>query len=111
MISLTESYGNLGIAVGRLTGFAIIFLSIFYVEKWFFGRVQREFWLKLLGVLAVSAFFSATVETLIISNFASSWMTFAAANLGGGVIYCLVVWLLGFIEEDEKLLIRRILIR
>ncbi len=111
MIGLTENFGNIGIAIGRLSGFAIIFFSIFYIEKWFFGRVQREFWLKVLGVSAVSVIFSATVQKIIIDNFALSWATFAAANLSGGIIYCVVLWLLGFADEDEKLLVRRILSR
>jgi O-antigen/teichoic acid export membrane protein len=111
MIGLTESYGNIGVAIGRFSGFAIIFCSIFCVEKWFFGRIQREFWLKLLSVLTVSAILSGTVEKLIINNFALNWTTFAAANLGGGIIYCAVLWLLGFADEDEKLLVWKILSR
>lgn len=111
MIGLTESYGNQGVAVGRLGGWIIIFMSIFYVEKWFFGRVQREFWLKLLGILAVSVFFSTLFEKLIIASFAPSWTTFAAANLGGGIIYWALAWLLGFADEEEKRLVLRIFSR
>ena len=111
MIGLTESYGNIGVAIGRLAGFAVMFFSTFYVEKWFFGRIQREFWLKLLSILAVSAIFSAVVEKLIISNFALNWLTFVVANLIGGIIYCVVLWLLGFVSEDEKLLLRRVFSR
>ncbi len=111
MTGLTESYGNIGVAVGRLSGFVIIFFSIFYVEKWFFGRIQREFWLKLLSNLAVSTIFLIAVEILFIYNFSVGWTSFAFANVCGGIIYCVVLWLLGFVTDDEKLLLDRILSR
>ena len=111
MIGLTESYGNTGVAIGRWAGFAMMFFSIFYVEKWFFGRIQSEFWLKLFSRLTVAAGFSILVEKLFIGNFALNWITFVIANLSGAIIYCLTLWLLGFVNEDEKLLLRRILSR
>lgn len=109
MIGLTDIYGEVGVAIGRMLSLATIIFSIFYVEKWFFGRVQREFWLKLLGVLAVSVIFSTVVEKLIISNFVLNWLTLALATLCGGIIYCVVLWLLGFVAEDEKLLLKQLL--
>lgn len=108
MIGLTNSYGEIGVAIGRMLSLTTLIFSIFYVEKWFFGRVQREFWLKLLSVLAVSVVFSAAVEKLIISNFALNWITLVFATICGGLIYCVMLWFLGFITEAEKLLLRRV---
>jgi O-antigen/teichoic acid export membrane protein len=111
MFALTKEYGNLGIAAARLAGFASIFFSIFYVEKWFFNKVQIAFWLKLTGVLAIAAVFAALVESFIINNLPVSWLTFILSAICGGLVYCAALWLLDFIDADEKILIRGILKR
>lgn len=108
MVGLTESYGEIGVAVGRMLSLTTIIFSIFYVEKWFFGQIQREFWLKLLSVLAVSVIFSSIIEKFIVSRFALNWLNLALATLCGGIIYCVILWLLGFITDDEKLLLKRL---
>lgn len=109
MVTLTSDFGNVGIAIARLIGYGTIFFSVFYVEKWFFGKVQGRFWLKMTGILGVAAIVSALVQELIISNFSISWLIFIFSVLCGGITYLLVAWILGFIAEDEKLLLRNLL--
>jgi O-antigen/teichoic acid export membrane protein len=111
MFILTNDYGSFGIAIARLAGFSTIFFSIFYVEKWFFEKVQIELWLKIVGILTVSVLIAAFIEELIIRNFAVSWMTFLLSTFCGGIVYCLFVWIMGFITDDEKLLVKNILRR
>lgn len=111
MLVLTNDYGNVGVAIARMVGFSTIFLSVFYVEKWFFNNVQIKLWLKIIGALGVSAGLAAIVEKLLISNFSVSWLTFIFSVICGGIVYCLTVWLLGFITEDERQLVKNILKR
>jgi hypothetical protein len=111
MVGLTQNFGLEGIAFGRMTGYAVIFFSIFYVEKWFFGKIQIAFWAKILSVLVLGSIFSAIVEKSIIEFFPIGWTGFLAATFLGGIVYILVVWILGFIKEDEKILFRHILHR
>lgn len=111
ILSLTQSHGNIGIAFGRFAGFGTMFLSVYYVEKWMFGGVQTSFWLKLVGILGVSSVSAVAAEKIIIGYFNASWFTFGSAVLTGGIIYCLIVWLLGFISDEEKLLVRSIIKR
>lgn len=111
MFVLTPNFGNLGIATARLVGFATIFFSIFYVEKWFFNKIQVGFWLKLTGILAIAAIFAALVESLIINYLPISWLTFILSAVSGGLVYCTALWLLDFVTADEKILIRGILKR
>lgn len=111
MIALTQNYGNFGIGIARLAGFATIFFSIFYVENWFFDKIQTRFWLKLTGVLAVAALFAALVEIFIADNLTISWFSFILSSFCGGLTYCLALWVLGFVTSDEKILIRGILKR
>lgn len=111
MVYLTPFYGVFGIAIGRMSGFAITFFAVFYIEKWFLGRVQTELWLKAVGVLTISAAASAIVEKFCIENLSINWLSLAAATLFGGLVYCSVLWFLGFIREDEKLLFRNLINR
>jgi len=111
MVALTPTLGNMGVAFGRLAGFGAIFFSIFYVESWFFKRVQTDFWLKLLIKLGASAVISAVVQTIIINNFQINWFTFIAATICGGAVYCGSLLVLRFITEEEKLLLRSLMAR
>ena len=109
MILLIKDFGAEGVAFARMIGLVVVFLSIFYVEKWVFSKIQKIFWLKLIGILTLSSVLSTIAESFIIKNFAVSWLTFVAATAVGGVFYGLCAWFLKLISEDEKKLIRRIL--
>jgi O-antigen/teichoic acid export membrane protein len=111
MIYLTADYGIQGVAIGRLAGFGTLFLSVFYVERWFFKQVQVRFWLRLAGMIGLAMIFAGGLEKIIIANLAVTWLTFFIATLCGGMIYCIVLWLLGFITDEEKILFRQILSR
>ena len=108
MIWLSQDYGNFGVALGRLTGYAAMTFSIFYVERWFFGKVQIGFWTKMLGALVVPAAFAGLVEKLIITNFPANWWTFISSVLVGGIFYCAGLYLLGFISAEEKSILKNI---
>lgn len=109
MVWLTVEYGNIGIAAARLAGFATIFLSVFFVEKWFFKRVQLKFWLKLIGSLAISGIAAASVEKLLIQNLPVNWLVFIISVISGGLVYGSILWLLGFITDEEKQIFRGII--
>ncbi len=111
MVGLTPSLGSLGMAIGRMAGYATIFLSIFYVEKWFFNKIQIKFWIKIFGILIVSSVLAALTEKFIIESFSLHWFVFIGATASGAVVYFFIVWVLGFVSEDDKLLFKRILSR
>lgn len=108
---LTQSLGNIGVAFGRMAGLSVMFLSVFYVEKLFFARVLKRFWLDLLGILGVAAIFSIMTEKIIVSNFQTTWSVFVFATMSGGIVYCAILWILGFIDSEDKLLIRNLIKR
>jgi O-antigen/teichoic acid export membrane protein len=111
MFGLINDYGIFGVALARMVGFSSLFLSIFYVEKRFFGRVQIKFWLKLIGVLAVSTALAVLIESFLGAKFGVNWFSLILSGLAGGLGYCLAAWLLGFVSEDETVLLQRILNR
>lgn len=109
IIVLTPEYGNYGIAIARLVGFGAIFFSIFYVEKWIFGAVQIKFWLALIGKLAFAAIVCGLVEKFLIMNLPQTWLSLFLAIGFGGIVYCILLWILKYISFEEKLLLKRVL--
>lgn len=111
MLVLTDNYGNYGIAIARMAGFGTIFLSIFIVERLFFKHIQIAFWLRNIFCLGIAAFMAVIGEYLITAYLPQSWPTlFISAGIGG-TLYILVLLLLNFVSEDEKLLINSLLKR
>ena len=111
MLLLTDPLGNRGVALARLAAFVTVFFSIFFVERWFFGKVQVRFWLRLLTNLATAAVPAAAIEFGVNSIMPSSWPAFILSVLAGGSVYALVLWFLDFVTADEKLLMRQVLSR
>jgi O-antigen/teichoic acid export membrane protein len=108
MIFLISGYGNFGVALGRTIGFGALFLSVFYVEKRFFGKVQIRFWLKLASVLAVSTVLAVLVESFLSQKLGVNWISLIFSTVAGGAVYCLTAWLLGFVTDDEIALLKRL---
>jgi O-antigen/teichoic acid export membrane protein len=111
MFLLTDSYGNLGVAVARLAGFCTIFFSIFYVENWFFNKVQTDFWVKLIGTLAIASLLAGAVQYFLLRNFSTNWFSFIISISSGAIVYVFSLWLFRFVTAEEKNLIKGILRR
>lgn len=111
MVGLTPNFGSYGVALGRMAGYSTIFLSVFYVEKWFFKKVQIKFWLKNLAILSAACAFSALTQKYIIENFSKDWFVFVAAAGSGAIVYFFMAWILGFVSQDDKLLFNKLLNR
>ncbi len=108
MVILVADYGNTGVAISRLAGFGTIGLSIFVSEKLFFGKIQVGFWAKMLSALIPAAICGALTEWLVVSNLDLSWLILIASTGVGGLVYCGVLYVMGFIAEEDKELLRRL---
>ncbi|MEZ5425524.1 MAG: oligosaccharide flippase family protein [Pyrinomonadaceae bacterium] len=104
---LTAPYGGIGVAAARLIGFATIFFSIFYVEKWFFGKIQYRAWGRIIFILGVATGFAALIEIVII-RLGEGWPVFFGSVLAGGIVYILTAFLLGFVSKEELALAKHI---
>lgn len=111
MILLIGEFGTFGVAAARLTGFGVIFFSIFVVERLFFGQMQRRFWLGLVTNLTAAALAAALIEYFSASYLPPNWPALLLSIALGGTAYCLVLLLLNFATEDDKLLIKAIFAR
>lgn len=108
MIWLINDYGTFGVALSRTLGFGALFLSIFYVEKRFLGKIQVKFWLGLTGILAVSSLLAVLTEGFITAKLGISWVSLILSGFCGGVVYSFAAWLLGFVTDDEIALVKGI---
>lgn len=109
LMIVLANYGNLGIASARLIGFGTVFFSVFVVEKRFFGKVQSQFWLSLLGGLAAAAAAAAVIEYAASTFLPLGWPMFLLSVTLGGTAYCIVIWLFNFVTAEDKELIRGII--
>ncbi|MBS1793982.1 MAG: oligosaccharide flippase family protein [Acidobacteria bacterium] len=100
---------NNRIALARLAGFGTMFFSVFYVEKWFFGKVQIGFWLRLTGVLGLAAVGAGLVEFLLATVLPVKWPSLVGSVAAGGLVYLGILWAAGFIDEEEKALFYRLI--
>ena len=108
MYFLINDYGNFGVALARAAGFGSLFLSIFYVEKRFLGKLHFGFWLRLLGILTASTIPAVLIEYFLTAQLGVSWFGLIISGIAGGAAYCLTAWLLGFVSEDEAALVKGI---
>lgn len=105
----TSGYGSVGIASSRLIGFSLMFFTLFYVEKWFFGGIQFKFWFKLIFLLGTAALLSIIFQELVTNYFSLSWISLLTSVVGGGVIYCLTLLFSGYLSADEKAMMKSLL--
>lgn len=111
LLVLTENYGLNGIALARLAGYVFIFLTLFYSEKRFFGSVQYDLWGNLLLKLGAAIFISIVFQEIVSHYAPLSWLWFLISFGGGGIVYCLTLWLIGYATDEEKLLLVNLLRR
>lgn len=111
MITLIGNYEIYGVAIARLAGFSTLFLSIFYVEKWFFKEVQIRFWLKIVGMIGLAILIAAATESVLLNSLSVGWISIIFSTVSGGLVYCLVLWLVGFVTKEDRNLLEGLLRR
>ncbi len=109
MMIFIGTYGAVGVAAARLIGFGLVFLSVFYVERWFFAEVQARFWMRLASSLLLAAAIAGSIEYGAALLLPSNWPSLFLSVGLGGIAYCMVLWFLDFVTVDEKLLVKRLI--
>ena len=109
MVFFTDEYGNIGIAISRLIGFSVMFFTLFYTEKWFFGKIQFKFWFGLIFLLGTAALLSVIFQELVTNYLPLSWISLLISVGGGGIVYCLTLFVSGYLSADEKVMIKNLL--
>lgn len=111
MILFSYKWGENGVAFARFLAVILTFPAIFYTEKRFLGSMQGSFWvtkvLKLSSAILVAYF----VETWIFGVLDVKWISLILGGFGGLAAFLGCLLILGFITEDEKILIRGFLKR
>jgi len=62
-------------------------------------------------MIAAAGVAAAIVESVIVASLERAWSTIIYALTAGATVYGLVLWLIGFVTEDEHALMRSILRR
>ena len=95
-------FGNIGIAVARLAAFSVMIPGVVLLERRVFGQVQKRFWLE-SGIRLLAAGVAAGFAEMLIRNFLSdAWWSLGLEFAAGGAIYCLVLFALGFVDDEER---------
>lgn len=111
MVYFSYSWGENGIAFARFLAIALSFPAIFYTEKRFLGNIQYSFWLKKILTLTVAIIVSSLVETWIFGIFDEKWFTLLLGGIAGFAAFLGCLLILGFVTEDEKILVKQLLNR
>jgi O-antigen/teichoic acid export membrane protein len=106
MVALTSGYAETGVAFGRLAGYAAIFASVFVIERRIFGSIDAGFWLRTAGTLLAASSVAALAEFAVLSALPANWAVLFVSTIAGFIAYGAIVYLLGLITEDEKILLR-----
>ncbi len=111
MIFLSKNWGENGIAFARFFAILLTFPAVFYTEKRFLGEVQSSFWVRIFLTLGTAILLSSLVETWIFGMLPVKWFTLLLGGFTGLTIFSICLIVLGFISEDEKLLIKQFIKR
>lgn len=109
MIYLSAVWGENGVAFARCLGVILSIPTVFYIEKRFMGNVQYAFWLRLILTLTVAAAAAVLVETWIFGALDATWLTLIFGGICGGIIFLICLLVLGFVTDDEKMLIKELI--
>lgn len=101
MLLLTPQYGNIGVAIARLSGFCMLIALIPIAEKLFFGEFQTGFWIRSLLSLGISAIAAVLVSEAVIQSLPLSWATLLLAGAAGGAVYFAVLLMVRFVTIGE----------
>ncbi len=110
MIALSDQWQLTGIAFARFTGVTIFLAMIFFAEHRFLGGVAYKFWASTLFRLVLASVLTGLAEWFIIGMLQPGWLTLVAVGLIGITIYILVLVVTGFLKEDEKLVLKELIL-
>jgi O-antigen/teichoic acid export membrane protein len=111
MVVLTERFGLLGVALGRLLGYLLYLPFWIYAERRFLGHFQILFWLSNCWRLLIAAAAAALVQILVSGALGGTWSSWILSVLAGVAAYAAMLLLTGYFDAEEKLLFRSLLTR
>ncbi len=98
-------------AVARLIGALVFIPALFYMENKIFGKINKNFWGKMIFILILAASFSYLGEYGIIKLFTDLKINLIIYPLVGSIIFLTILLACNFFEVEEKRLFRELLKR
>jgi hypothetical protein len=109
MFTLADRWQTTGIAFARTAGAAIFLTMIVVAEQRFLGGVLYRFWGNTLIRLAVAVAITGFAEWKIIEFLQSGWSAFVATGLAGAIVFAGVLFVTGYLKEDERTVLTSLL--
>ena len=82
--------------------------AIALLERRVFGEIQKRFWLENGLRLICAGAATGLVQIALRNVFADNWLTLGLEFAVGGAVYCLVLFVTGFVDNDERELINSV---
>ncbi|MGE3467215.1 MAG: oligosaccharide flippase family protein [Pyrinomonadaceae bacterium] len=101
MVVLSETWQTEGVAAARLIGVFVLVPLIVITEHRFLGGFKPAFWISLLVRLLIAAVAGAATQWMVFRYMSEGWVATGLAVVLGGGIFAGVLWLAGFVAEDE----------
>lgn len=109
MIPLSGALSSTGVAIGRLAGVVAFVAALVYTEHSFLGGFFARFWAATLSRTLVAGTVSAAIQLAILWLTANSLLGLIVAVIAGGINYFGFLMLTGYLDEDEKRILRETL--
>jgi O-antigen/teichoic acid export membrane protein len=103
MVVLSQTWQTEGVAVARLIGVFSFIGVIIYVDRRLLDGSGRAFWPKTLLRITIAAVAAGLVEFAITRLLPAGWFALFATGLLGVVTYVAALYLVGFVEDEEKI--------
>lgn len=110
MIFSVNDWGNLGIAISRLSGILLTIPFIFIGEKIFLGKIFWNFWGRISLILLIALIPVFLIEQYLFNQLKIGWITLILGSLSGGIVYLIALWLLNFVTTEEKTIFREMIL-
>lgn len=103
MIVWAEPFGLAGSAAARAAAvWLTVPIFILIIERTVFGEVLWTFWRQILLPLGLAGCTSGFVLYLGLHYAPVNWLNYLAANIVSGLIFLLVLFLIGFFSAEEQ---------
>lgn len=111
MIWLTPTSGVVGMAYGRLASALTIPVYVFLTERVIFGRYLWAFWRRTGLLLLLAGGVLGSTQGFLFNNLPAGWLWLLGGIGFSGVLYLGVLWIVGYLDQDERAWLRQLLVR
>lgn len=111
MIWLTPVRGIVGMAYGRLASVLTIPIYVLMTERVIFGKCLWSFWRRTGMWLGLAGVVLAASQLFLYAKLPGGWLWFVVTVGISGTLYLSVLWTCRYLDRDERVWLRQLLVR